>query len=222
MRAESYFVCFLVQIIIGVCLCFNNCDASVDADINGDGIIDLKDMSLFAEHWLEQGCLLPDWCSGADLNYGTKVNFSEQSRNWRQGIEILIVGTTLQIKSQQSELDVSLMCPAIEVDDMNVRNIPPLAITGNVQAGELTEITYDTIDIGDGDRIEVKMYLQWFADEGVLRKWISYCMQGTSSDRLIKEIILDSFDESRLIKEFVPSPPQNCPAFVKTWLKDYN
>jgi hypothetical protein len=37
-------------------------------DLNGDGAIDLLDFAKFAAHWLETGCVTPDWCGGADLN----------------------------------------------------------------------------------------------------------------------------------------------------------
>jgi hypothetical protein len=37
-------------------------------DLNGDGAVDLLDFAKFAAHWLETGCVTPDWCGGADLN----------------------------------------------------------------------------------------------------------------------------------------------------------
>jgi hypothetical protein len=33
---------------------------------NGD--VDLEDYSVFAQHWLETGCVVPSWCGGADIN----------------------------------------------------------------------------------------------------------------------------------------------------------
>jgi hypothetical protein len=46
-------------------------------DLNGDGAVDLLDFAKFAAHWLETGCVTPDWCGGADLNQplDATVNF---------------------------------------------------------------------------------------------------------------------------------------------------
>jgi hypothetical protein len=41
---------------------------STTGDLNGDGAVDLLDFAKFAAHWLETGCVTPDWCGGADLN----------------------------------------------------------------------------------------------------------------------------------------------------------
>jgi hypothetical protein len=38
------------------------------ADLDSSGDVDLKDFSVFAQHWLETGCVVPDWCGGADLD----------------------------------------------------------------------------------------------------------------------------------------------------------
>lgn len=37
------------------------------ADFDGDCDVDFLDFSVFAQHWLEDGCTGPDWCGGADL-----------------------------------------------------------------------------------------------------------------------------------------------------------
>jgi predicted outer membrane repeat protein len=35
----------------------------------------LNRIAVFASHWLESGCGVPDWCSGTDLDYSSTVNF---------------------------------------------------------------------------------------------------------------------------------------------------
>jgi len=37
------------------------------ADFDRDCDVDSVDFSLFAQHWLQEGCTEPDWCGGADL-----------------------------------------------------------------------------------------------------------------------------------------------------------
>jgi hypothetical protein len=41
------------------------CDGT---DLDSSGDVDLKDFSVFAQHWYENGCVVPDWCGGADLD----------------------------------------------------------------------------------------------------------------------------------------------------------
>ena len=48
--------------------------AMLTPDLNNTGVVGLDDLLLFVQHWLEDGCLYPDWCGGADLNAGGTVN----------------------------------------------------------------------------------------------------------------------------------------------------
>ena len=43
-------------------------------DLNSDGIVNLKDFSVFVMQWPKSGCESPDWCGGADLDYSSQVN----------------------------------------------------------------------------------------------------------------------------------------------------
>jgi parallel beta-helix repeat protein len=38
------------------------------ADLDSSGDVDLEDFGVFAQHWLETYCVVPDWCGGADLD----------------------------------------------------------------------------------------------------------------------------------------------------------
>ena len=61
------------------------------ADFDEDCDVDSVDFSLFAQHWLQEGCFEPDWCGGADLTRGQPVgvvsaaDLSELARHWLAG-----------------------------------------------------------------------------------------------------------------------------------------
>ncbi len=58
------------------------------ADCDGDCDVDLADFSVFASYWLQDGCVEPDWCGGADLTENGDVNtydLEEFARNWLEG-----------------------------------------------------------------------------------------------------------------------------------------
>lgn len=48
--------------------------AMLTPDLNHTGVVGLDDFLLLVEHWLEDGCVYPDRCGGADLNAGGTVN----------------------------------------------------------------------------------------------------------------------------------------------------
>lgn len=61
-----------------------NC--SVPGDIDGDGCVDSYDLELLIMHWLEDECLLTEYCHGADINMDGKVNlldFAVLIDNWQ-------------------------------------------------------------------------------------------------------------------------------------------
>ena len=45
-------------------------------DLVFDGIVDIQDLGVFAGEWLN-ACIDPEWCSGADINTDTRVNFND-------------------------------------------------------------------------------------------------------------------------------------------------
>jgi len=49
--------------------------SALTADLNCDNKVNLADLDLFVEQWLEAGCVTPEWCSGTDLNRNSKVDF---------------------------------------------------------------------------------------------------------------------------------------------------
>ncbi len=49
-----------------------------DADLNTDGIVNLKDFAAVAQCWDRKDCAaVNDWCGGADIGHSTAVDFSD-------------------------------------------------------------------------------------------------------------------------------------------------
>jgi hypothetical protein len=49
----------------------------IEGDINHDCAVDLYDLQLLVERWLNDDCLQSGWCYEADLNYDSAVDFSD-------------------------------------------------------------------------------------------------------------------------------------------------
>jgi len=46
-------------------------------DWNVDGCVNWGDFGIFASHWLETGCVEPDWCGGVDKDHSGQVNWAD-------------------------------------------------------------------------------------------------------------------------------------------------
>ncbi len=49
----------------------------IPGDFNRDGCVDIKDLSIFMRHWLDDDCDDLNWCSEADMTKNTKVEFED-------------------------------------------------------------------------------------------------------------------------------------------------
>jgi hypothetical protein len=47
------------------------------SDFDFDGDVDLADLSVLLSYWLDETCITPDWCEGADLNKSARVDFTD-------------------------------------------------------------------------------------------------------------------------------------------------
>lgn len=55
-------------------LCFSHVRTR---DFNNDTIVNFQDYAIFASHWQETGCSVPDWCEGTDLDNSEEVNIND-------------------------------------------------------------------------------------------------------------------------------------------------
>ena len=61
----------------------NACDCL--ADLTNNNIVDIEDLFLFTQHWLEASCSYPDYCQAADFDMSSSVNladFTIFAENW--------------------------------------------------------------------------------------------------------------------------------------------
>jgi beta-glucanase (GH16 family) len=75
----------LFLLTLGVMLCFSSFALAISGDVDGDGYVNVIDLSLFAEQWLANGCIPPDWCGGADIDHSSSVDFGDfvsLAQNW--------------------------------------------------------------------------------------------------------------------------------------------
>ena len=117
-------------------------------------------------------------------------------------------------------LPVSLDCP-IFVTDRGTLGIgtKPANVTGEIAGKRPMQVTYKPIPLADSGQLVVKLYLQWSSSENVLRKWASFQMVDAEKPMLVKEIVLDDVDLSKLptkllAKQAVFQPPFSYPVFL--------
>ncbi len=78
--SKSLFLLILV-VIFG----FSGFALAIPGDLNGDDYVNLTDLSLFADQWLADDCISPDWCDGTDINHSGNVDFNDfafLAQNW--------------------------------------------------------------------------------------------------------------------------------------------
>ncbi len=79
------------------------------------------------------------------------------------------------LKQGDLRLPVSLRCPSFTVDGTEVGGKTlPAGPVAKMESGKALELSFAPIVLGDSSRLEVKLYVEWSADESVLRKWAAY------------------------------------------------
>jgi YD repeat-containing protein len=58
------------------------------ADTSVDGTVNFYDFALLASRWLDETCISPDWCEGADIDRSRVVDFQDLAivaQQWLEG-----------------------------------------------------------------------------------------------------------------------------------------
>ena len=117
-------------------------------------------------------------------------------------------------------LTVSLDCLTFVTDRGTLgTDIKPTQVTGAITDQQPMQATYPPLPLADSGQLVVNLFLQWSASENVLRKWASFQMVGAATPVLVKEIVLDDVDLSKLptkllAKQPVFQPPFSYPVFL--------
>ena len=111
------------------------------------------------------------------------------------GLTVEVSAEAVVLKQGEFRLPVSLVCPRFTIDGAEVGGKgPPVGKAGRMESGQVLELPCVPIVLGDSSRLEVKLCLKWSADEGVLRKWAVYRMEGASDAKLLSEVVLEDLD----------------------------
>lgn len=110
-----------------------------------------------------------------------------------------------------NDTDVSLNSPLFSIGDEEVGNLSPKKISGRLDQSGLV-VTYDTIALKSGGKLDVILRVKWYPKENLLRKYAEYKYKGEKI--LVKEIILDTI-RLNYIPSYNPSHPQSIPVFGK-------
>jgi hypothetical protein len=129
------------------------------------------------------------------------------------------------VENNGDRLAVSLRCPSIRIGDrLYGTPVRRLAIRGDISSGKPGEVVFEPVPIGDKASLEVRLFIQWFPAEKVLRKWANMKLKGDSSPIPLSEVILDRLNltpEMGVAFNPAPSygikPGQSYPAFFKSF-----
>ena len=117
------------------------------------------------------------------------------------------------LRSGKHELQVSLQCPRFIFDTGTAGGVLPKSIKGGLSRGKLLDVSYPAQAIGTNGQLEVRLLLQWSADEGVLRKWTEFRLNDAPAPLLLKEAILEHVDLPGEKPQLEGSGVQSYPAF---------
>jgi hypothetical protein len=102
-----------------------------------------------------------------------------------------VTGNSVLLQSGGQELHIALTCPRFIFDLGTLGGASPARIKGSLAHGERLEVSYPPQAIGTNGELEVKLSMEWSADEGVLRKWTEIRLQEAPAPVLLKEVVLE-------------------------------
>jgi hypothetical protein len=126
------------------------------------------------------------------------------------------------LKQGDLRLPVSLRCPSFMVDGAEVGGTTlPERAAGTMESGKAVELPFAPIALKDSSRLEVKLYVEWSADEAVLRKWAAYRLDNAKGPIIISQIVLEDLDAKAAGLHFLAEQPidtdgvQSRPVFLE-------
>jgi hypothetical protein len=125
--------------------------------------------------------------------------------------------TSLELKPQvfllkqgNFRLPVSLTCPKFTVDGTEVGGgAPPVATAGSMEPGKRLELSFAPIPLSDSSHLEVKLFVEWSAEESLLRKWAAFRLVNSDKPKLVSEVLLEDLDLKEAGLHLLPEQPVN-------------
>jgi len=125
-------------------------------------------------------------------------------------------GNSLIVNNGPHTLHISLRCPEFVLRDERLggqaADVPTVE---NTTEGWRVGIKYPVVPLADGRGIEAELFLQWFDEESVLRKWARVRLVDAAEPAPLVEVVLDELPISERITRFMPAPPQSHPVFCE-------
>ena len=147
-------------------------------------------------------CLLIILCAFSNSIFASPVEFIESS----DAIKIVNNDQTLQISTKAPQF--------IFEKNATAENICYTAKQGQLNTGQIVELTYPLINVSDQTSLEVKLLLQFSKSESVLRKWAKFRITAAPETMLLKQIILEKINIASRIIEMHQGWLQSYPAFT--------
>jgi hypothetical protein len=124
-----------------------------------------------------------------------------------------VADNAVRLKGDTGELSVSLRCPTFVFEAGKVGGALPASIKGSLTKREPLEVSYAPQAIGSNGQLEVRLRLQWSANEDVLHKWAEFRLMDGRGVMLLKEIVLDQVDVAGEKPQLEGSGVQSYPVF---------
>jgi hypothetical protein len=124
---------------------------------------------------------------------------------------------TLTVKHDGGTLPVSLRSPqfTFSLGEAPFGGALPTEISGDLNQGEPLRVSYAPAPLPGDATLEVVLHVEWFEEEGVLRKRAEYRLTGLHSSVQVMDVLFDSFPVDLLSEPFPGSVPRSMPAFLK-------
>jgi len=124
-------------------------------------------------------------------------------------------GDTIEIVNSGQTLQISTKAPQFIFEkNATPENIRYTAIEGQLNTGQIVQLTYPLIKVSDQISLEVKLLLQFSKSESLLRKWAKFRVTAAPETMLLKQIILEKINTADRIIEMHQGWLQSYPAFT--------
>ncbi len=128
--------------------------------------------------------------------------------------DVSIDSKTVILHGGDSAFALSLQCPRFVVGDTTVGgDIAPVNVSKIIPSEGPLEVVYPPIALPAG-KLEAKLYVQWFPDESVIRKWAACRIVAGASPSILKEVVLEDADVTGRKVHTFPGETQSYPVFV--------
>ena len=127
--------------------------------------------------------------------------------------DIKIQDNTIKWGTGEQSLVISLKSPDIYFKDADpIVGLDPESISGDLLSSKPVEVLYAPMKLSSGTQLSVRQFVQYFADENVIRKWVE-CKTEDSKPAILNEVVYDRYSSAALSSPLAGVPPQSYPAF---------